>query len=47
MWPNVNGNVLTNQIDIRSEKTHEMTKNTIINYRLVDNLAAKVILEKS
>ncbi len=23
MWPSVNGNVLTNQIDIRSEKTHD------------------------
>ncbi len=22
MWPSVNGNVLTNRIDIRSEKTH-------------------------
>ncbi len=26
MWPSVNGNVLTNQIDIRSAKTHEMTR---------------------
>ncbi len=26
MWPSVNGNVLTNQIDIRSEKTHEVTR---------------------
>ncbi len=26
MCPSVNGNVLTNQIDIRSEKTHEMTR---------------------
>ncbi len=26
MWPGVNGNVLTNQIDIRSEKTHEVTR---------------------
>ncbi len=25
IWPSVNGNVLTNQIDIRSEKTHEVT----------------------
>ncbi len=25
MWPSVNGNVLTIQIDIRSEKTHEVT----------------------
>ncbi len=26
MWPSVNGNVLTNRIDIRSEKTHEVTR---------------------
>ncbi len=26
MWPNVNGNVLTNQIDTRSAKMHEMTR---------------------
>ncbi len=26
MWPSVNGNVLTNQIDIQSEKTHEVTR---------------------
>ncbi len=26
MWPRVNGNVLTNQIDIRSEKIHEVTR---------------------
>ncbi len=26
MWPSVNGNVLTNQIDIPSEKTHEVTR---------------------
>ncbi len=26
MWPSVNGNVLTNQIDIPSEKAHEMTR---------------------
>ncbi len=26
MWPSVNGNVLTNQIDIRSEKTHDVTR---------------------
>ncbi|MGL4647002.1 MAG: hypothetical protein ACRCVL_07950, partial [Cetobacterium sp.] len=26
MWPNVNGTVLTNQIAIRSEKTHEVTR---------------------
>ncbi len=26
MWPSVNGNVLTNQIDIRSEKMHEVTR---------------------
>ncbi len=26
MWQSVNGYVLTNQIDIRSEKTHEMTR---------------------
>ncbi len=32
MWPSVNGNVLSNQIDITSEKTHEMTRCTIINY---------------
>ncbi len=26
MWPSVNGNVLTKQIDIRSEKMHELTR---------------------
>ncbi len=26
MWPSVNGNVLTNQIDIQSEKKHEVTR---------------------
>ncbi len=26
MWPSVNGNVLTNQIYIRSEKMHEVTR---------------------
>ncbi len=26
MWPSVNGNVLTNQIDIQSAKPHEMTR---------------------
>ncbi len=26
MWPGVNGTVLTNQIHIRSEKTHEVTR---------------------
>ncbi len=26
MWPSVNGNVLTNQIDIRSAKTNEMSR---------------------
>ncbi len=26
MWPSVNGNVLTNQIEIRSAKMHEMTR---------------------
>ncbi len=26
MWTSVNGNVLTNQIDIQSEKTHEVTR---------------------
>ncbi len=26
MWPSVNGNVLTNRIDIRSEKTHDVTR---------------------
>ncbi len=25
-WTSVNGNILTNQIDIRSAKTHEMTR---------------------
>ncbi len=26
MWPSVNGNVLTNKIDIQSGKTHEVTR---------------------
>lgn len=26
MWPGVNGTILTNQIDNRSEKTHEETR---------------------
>ncbi|KAL0151435.1 hypothetical protein M9458_053221, partial [Cirrhinus mrigala] len=26
MWPSVNGNVLTNQIDIQSEKPHEVSR---------------------
>ncbi len=26
MWPSVNGTVLTNQMDINSEKTHEVTR---------------------
>ncbi len=26
MWPSLNGNVLTNQIDIRSAKRHEVAR---------------------
>ncbi len=26
MWPSVDGNVLTNQTDVQSEKTHEVTR---------------------
>ncbi len=56
MWPSVNGNVLINHIYIRSAKNYKVytgpfiiyDKNTrLLKTRLVDNLTAKAILEKS
>ncbi len=41
MWTSVNGNVLTNQIDIRSAKTHEMTRWLILELQVHFKLRKK------
>ncbi len=54
MWPSVNRNVFTNQIDIRSEKMHEVTRSKqalnfslFLNKSLHQQLSEQILRENS